>query len=109
MIPKLLLTNLNKCMLKIGARQNEGGQLSINEWDFNNEDDEEIDVTPGFTHYKAKIVVIIERNDIRKVVEKSEFFNNLKQYFVVTDVRLNETDNKRYRLNMTLAQAVCTA
>ena len=90
-------------------KKSKGGQLALNEWDFDPESEPKLDLTPGFTHYEISVIGIIDIRIARKITNNKDFFSNFKQYFAIKETDLKETDNNRYMLEMTVLQAVSTA
>jgi len=105
MIKKILHKNLEKCFLKIGFKENKGGELAINEWNFV---DSNITIMHNFNQVTFKIETLFKRNDFEnKVLNKSSFLNNLEQYFLVDNIIAEETLNKRIKAIFELTQATC--
>ncbi len=106
MIDETLMKALEEIFNSIKIKYNKGGQLSVNEWDITEEDTSIIDVV-NFDEYVFTVNAIFERNDFKRA-RKGDFFNDLKQRFVLEERNVYKTEKKRVRLEMKLRQAIMT-
>jgi hypothetical protein len=105
MIKKVLHNNLKKCFLKIGFKENKGSDLAVNEWNYLNAN---TSVMQNFNEVSISVEALFERNDYdKKILNKNEFINNLKQFFVVENIETIKTAKKRLKIIFTLKQATC--
>lgn len=106
LIDEALFKNLKKIFSTIGFKSSKGGQLAVNEWVIN-DDETEIDDQVNFDEYIFTVEAVFERKDFKKA-RRSDFFNDLKEKFVLVKRNVDKIENKRIKLIMVLRQAVMT-
>ncbi len=104
MLKKVLQDNLKKCFLKIGFKENKGSDLAVNEWNFL---DTRTEIMQNFNEVTINIEALFKRNDYEKILNKNDFLDNLKQYFVIESLDTEKVNNKRIKLILSLRQATC--
>lgn len=106
LIDETLFKDLKKIFSSIGIKYNKGAELAVNEWVITDEDTEIIDEV-NFDEYRFTVEAVFERRDFKKA-RRSDFFNELKERFVLESRDVNKVENKRIKLIMVLRQAVMT-
>ena len=105
MIDKVLENKLISNLNFINVKYNKGGELAVNEWDFS--DDVEVQIQNNFNLYTINIIAILEATKIGVITKNNKFLNRLKQDFAITRIDFRRIENNRYQLNLSLVQAVC--
>jgi len=107
-IPVALIELLTSIFNTIGFTRNEGAKLAVNEWEIDNEDNEpDINYTPGYSHYTFFVNCLFERNSFNeKFLLNSEFIKEMKQAFVLESAKPKVSEKNRIKLVLKLTQAV---
>jgi len=103
MIPEELEEKLKKVFNTIGFKMSKDGSLSVNEWDFS-DDEPEIEDMTNYDEVTFTVHAVFERNKYKK--KRVDFLSLMKENFVVMKRNTAKADKKRVILILKLKQAV---